>query len=433
MNRRQFLGTTAALAAGPYVLAQNGRKYRTALIGSGWWGMNILREAIAAGQASVVALCDPDTGALETTADQVNDLCGDSPKKYQDFRELLDKEKPEVAIIAAPDHWHALLTIAALKAGAHVFVEKPTGHTVGESRAMVKAAKDAGRVVQVGLHRRIGPHHVSGLKFLRDGGAGKIGMVRMFAHGGGGAERPTANGEPPKKLNWDLYCGPSALRPFNRKIHPGGWRNFLDFGNGTLGDWGVHWIDQVLAWTDEPAPKRVYSTGGRPITGPAILTEKEQTTDAPDSQVAVFEFESFTATWEHRRFADNGAEKHKIGCYFYGTKGTFHMGWRDGWTFYPSNSREKTVHENAQLQEPDGHNIKLLWADFLKAIETGSRPAADVERAHRATTAVLLGMLSMKAGRSVAWDGKKEDIVGDAAASALLRRQYRGPWQYPEA
>src|SRR5262249_9230137 len=156
--------------------------------------------------------------------------------------------------------------------------------------------------------------------------------------------------------------------------HPGGWRNFLDFANGTLGDWGVHWLDQVLWWTEEKFPRHVYSSGGRPISGPPVLNERMQTSDAPEAQVAVYEFESFTAVWEQRKFADNPAEKHKIGWYFYGTKGAFHLGWRDGWTFYPLNSKEQIVHEGAQLQEPDGHNIKLLWADFLDSIDKGRRP-----------------------------------------------------------
>src|SRR5262249_18629604 len=137
--------------------------------------------------------------------------------------------------------------------------------------------------------------------------------------------------------------------------------------------------------------------------------------------------------WEHRGFGDTPGEKHKVGCYFYGTKGVFHMGWRDGWTFYPAGGKGPEVHEKAQLQQPDGHNIKLLWADFLGAIDTGRRPASDIELAHRSTTAVLLGMLSLKLGRSVAWDGAKEVIPGDAEANALLTRKYRAPWQYPEA
>ena len=435
-NRRRVLGAgaaAAAWAAAPAVrAAEPARRYRTAVIGPGWWGKNVLKEAIAAGRAKVVGLCDPDPNVLEVAVDQVSDLCGDQPKPYADYRELLEKEKPEVVIIASPDHWHALQTIAALKAGAHVYVEKPTGHTVNESRAMVKAAREAGRVVQVGLHRRIGPHHAGAMKFLKEGGAGTVGMVRLFAHYGGGAEKPAPNGEPPEGMDWDLYCGPAPKRPFNRRIHPGGFRQFLDFANGQLGDWGVHWLDQVSWWADGASPRRVYSTGGRPVRGAPVLTDREQTTDAPDHQVAVYEFDSFTCVWEHRQFAANNAEKHPIGAYFYGTKGTLHLGWRDGWTFYPANAKGgQVVHEDAQLQEPDGHNLKLLWADFLAAVETGSAPVAGIERAHRSSVLPLLGMLSLKIGRSIRWDGEKEEIVGDPEANALLARPYRAPWPYP--
>ena len=437
LNRREFIKTATAagiLSGAPPLIraASKHKKYRTALIGSGWWGMNILREAIAAGATQVVALCDVHQDQLDTSAEEVQDLCGDTPKKYTDFRELLEKEQVEIAIVATPDHWHALNAIAAVKSGVHLFLEKPTGHTIQESRAVVQTARDADRVVQVGLHRRIGPHYVSGMKFLKEGGAGQIGMVRMFVHGRGGAELPTPNSKPPEGMDWDMYCGPAPLRPFNRKIHPGGFRNFLDFANGTLGDWGVHWLDQVLWWTDEKYPRRVYSTGGRPIRGAPVLSNTGQTSDAPDSQVAVYEFESFTATWEHRKFANNEAEKHRIGCYFYGTKGTFHMGWRDGWTFYPANSKSKTLHEDAQLQQPDGHSIRALWADFLRSIETGRRPVCDVEIGHLSTNLSLLGMLSYKLGRSIKWDGEKETIDDDDEANKLLRRDFRAPWVYPQ-
>jgi len=228
-----------------------------------------------------------------------------------------------------------------------------------------------------------------------------------------------------------MYCGPAPLRPFNRKIHPGGFRHFLDFANGTLGDWGVHWLDQMLMWSEEKSPKSVYSTGGRPVFGPAVLSESEQTTDAPDSQVAVYQFESFTATWEHRKFAGHGPERHNVGCYFYGDRGTLHIGWRDGWTFYPSDSKKAIQHQDAQLQEPDGHNMQLLWADFLQAIESGKQPACSALIGHQATNLSLLGMLSLKLGRSIAWDGETETIPGDEEANRLLRREYRGPWQYP--
>lgn len=437
-SRRQFIRSAAfagaGLAAAPFVrAAEETKKYRTALIGCGWWGKNILKEAMASGRVKVTGLCDADAATRDHAAEVAAELNGDHPKVYNDFRELLEKEKPEIVIIATPDHWHALQTIAAVKVGAHVFVEKPTGHTVNESRAMLKAARASGRVVQVGLHRRIGPHHVSAMKFLKSGAVGEVGMVRLFADGGGDRENPSRNRPTPEGLDWELWCGPAPLRPFNSRIHPGGWRNFLDYGNGQLGDWGVHWLDQVLWWTEEKYPKRIFSTAGRPIAGPPVVTAKEQTTDAPDHQVAVYEFESFTCTWEHRRFGENNAEKHSIGAYFFGTKGTLHIGWRDGWTFYPADAGSPVVHQDAQLQEPDGHNLRLLWADFIAAIQEGRKGVADIEVAHRSTLLPLLGMVSWRAGRSLQWDGATESIIADPEATKLLSRPYRGPWVYPEA
>ncbi len=428
MNRRDFITTSVAgvaLPAVPLLGAEPTRKYRTALIGSGWWGRNILRCAMEAGGSKVVALCDVDQSQRDAAAAEVEQLSGDTPKKYKDYRELLDKEKPEIVIVATPDHWHPLITIAAVTAGAHVYVEKPVSHTIYEGRAMVRAARDAGRVVQVGTHRRVSPHNRSAMAFLRAGKAGKIGMVRAFVHSGGGPGEPTPDSEPPAGLDWDLWCGPAPLRPFNKRIHPKGFRHFLDYANGQLGDWGIHWLDQILWWTEEKYPKAVYSTGDRHV--------KRDNTDAPDTQLASFEFEGFTAVWEHRQYAGNAAEKANLGCYFYGTGGTLHLGWQDGWTFYPVNKDKPTLHEDARLNQPDGQNIRELWADFLESVRTGKRPVCDIEIGHRSTSMSLLGMLSLKLGRSVRWDGDKEVIVGDPEASKLLSRPYRAPWEYPKA
>ena len=411
------------LTAAPLLHAETPRKYRTALVGSGWWGRNIARVAMESGECATVALSDVDENQLNGAVEEAEKLSGSKPKRYKDYRELLEREKPEVVIVATPDHWHPLITIAAVRAGAHVYVEKPIGHTIHEGRAMVRAARETDRVVQVGMHRRVSPHNVSGMQFLKSGKVGRIGMVRAFVHYGGGAGRPEPDVEPPKGLDWDLWCGPAPLRPFNPSIHPKGFRMFLDYANGQLGDWGVHWMDQILWWTDEKYPKSVSSTGDRHI--------RRDKTDAPDTQVVNFEFENFTAAWEHRQYAANEAEKHNIGCYFYGTQGTFHMGWQDGWTFYPTRRGEPVVHENPKLNAPDDQNIKELWADFLQAIKTNKRPVCDIEVGHRSTNMALLGMLSLKLGRSVRWDGERDAIIGDGEANKLLKRPYRAPWKYP--
>jgi predicted dehydrogenase len=277
--------------------------------------------------------------------------------------------------------------------------------------------------VQVGTHRRVSPHNISAMEFLKSGKAGKIGMVRCFVHSAGGPGKVTPDSDPPAGMDWDMWCGPAPKRPFNASIHPKGFRMHLDYANGTLGDWGIHWLDQVLWWTEEKYPRKVYSTGARHI--------KADSTTAPDTQVATFEFESFTCTWEHRQYAANNAEKTAIGAYFYGTEGTMHIGWLDGWTFYPVGKDKQVIHVDPKLNSPDSQNIRELWADFLQAIKTGKRPASDIELGHRSTNMSLLGMLSMRIGRSIAWDGEKEMIAGDAEANKLLKRAYRAPWKYP--
>ena len=422
-----------------------GRKFRTALIGCGWWGGNIVGEAMASGQCEIVGMCDVDQRALDPGVEKITKLSGDQPRKYRDYRELLVKEKPEIVIVATPDHWHALPSIAAVKAGAHVYVDKPTSHTIGESQAMVKAARANNCVVQVGTHRRTSPHMIRARDFIRSGKAGQIGMIRCHLNAGGtGPEAPLATQPVPKELDWDMWCGPAPLRPFNggdprqpdqgpglRGIHPRGFRQYLDYANGYLGDAGVHWFDQVLWVTGEKWPRRVFSTGGRPIKGAPVLTAQEQTSDAPDHQVVHYQFEQFTMTWESRQFGGNGSERGDVaGANFYGTLGTVHLGHKGGWTFYPADGGAPQ-HEDAKLNQPDGQNIRELWADFLDAIKTGRRPVSDIEEGHRATNCSLLGMISYRLGRSIEWDGAKEKILNDDAANKLLRRDYRKGWEYP--
>ncbi len=429
ITRRGFLASSVAagatLAAPAVHGAAKARKFRTALVGSGWWGMNILRTAIQAGDVDVVAMCDVDRNQLEPDAAEVEKMTGSAAKKYKDYRELLDAEKPEIVIVGTPDHWHPLVAIAACNAGAHVYVEKPIAHTVLEGRAMVKAARDNDRVVQVGTHRRASPHNIAAMKYLKEGKLGKIGMVRAFVHYPGGLGKPTPDSQPPDGLDWDFWCGPGPLVPFNPAIHPKGFRQFLDFGNGTLGDWGIHWMDQILWWTEERYPKEIHSSGGRHI--------REDNTTAPDTQVVNYTFDSFTAVWEHRRYGGNSAEMHNIGVYFYGTEGMLHLGWRDGFTVYGNRMGQKPVyHQDPELHKPDDQNIPELWADFVRCIRTGATPICDIEIGHRSTAMSLLGMLSLKLGRSIAWDGQTETIAGDPEANNLLRREYRAPWKYPE-
>lgn len=425
-SRRNFLAASSAAlgafsAVSPSILKAEGKKtYRTALIGGGWWGTNILNEAIKTKTITPVAVVDVDKRALGKIPDV---------KEFNDYREMLDEIKPEIVICATPDHWHPLITIDAMKAGAHVYLEKPISHTINEGIAMCRVADETKRTVQVGTHRRVSPHNKSAMEFLKSGKLGKIGSIRAFVHYQGGAGSPTPDAPIPEGLDWDFWVGPAQYMPFNPKMHPKGFRSFLNFANGQLGDWGIHWMDQILWWAEsvgENAPKMVASSGGRFI--------KNDNTDVPDCQNVTFQFEQFNVSWEHRQFAGNGAEHSNVGCYFYGTNGTLHLGWLDGWTYFKSSDRQAKpeIHVAPQLNEPDQQNIRELWLDFIDAIQTGRKPICDIEKGHRSTTMSLLGMLSQKIGRSVQWDGEKQQIIGDPTATALMSREYRAPWVYPK-
>jgi predicted dehydrogenase len=428
MQRREFIikSTAGGLVASAFpniILAKKHQLHTVALIGTGWWGMNILTTAIASGTVNTVALCDVDQAQLDKALEKVQELTGKKPKLYKDYREMLEKEKPEIAIVATPDHWHALPAIKALEMGCHVYLEKPIGHTINEGKAIVAAQQKYGGVVEVGLHRHVGPHNVAGMEFLRSGEVGDIKMVRAIVHYDYRERNPIPNEAIPPGLDWDMWCGPAPLHEYNPGIHPRGFRGYLDFTNGTCADWGVHWFDQILWWSEEKHPKTVYSTGG--------VFDKSSAADAPDWQTITFEFESFTAEWEHRRVGGGSSEKHNIGVLFYGTKGTFHMGWLDGWTFYPSAKGAQEVHMDNTLHMPDHQNIPELWNDFISALEKGTKPAADIVNSHYATNMSLLGMMSYKLGRSVKWDGEKQMVVNDAEAEKLMSRAYRAPWEYP--
>ena len=428
ISRRSFLQSSAAvgatLASSSAVGAGSNKKYRTALIGCGWWGGNILQVAMDSGRVEVVGLCDVDSRQLQKKVKQVKDGTGDKPRLYEDYRELLEAEEPDIVICATPDHWHPLITIAAVNAGAHVYVEKPISHTIKEGQAMVQAARANDRKVQVGTHRRVSPHNKWAIKFLKDGRAGDIGMVRLFVHSGRNRWNTVADEEPPEELNWDMWCGPAPKQPFNPKIHPKGFRQFLDYANGTLGDWGIHWTDHITWWKPDARPKTVNSIGGRHI--------RDDNTTAPDTQTVQWEFEDFTAEWEHRHYAGNRTEKARLGAYFYGTEGIMHIGWLDGATFYPRAGNKDPIHRDPELAQPDHQNIPGLWADLIESIEQDRHPVCDIEVGHRSTNLSLLGMLSLKLGRSVEWDAEEEVCIGDEEANELLRREYRDPWEYPE-
>ncbi len=434
MQRRDFLTTTAAaglaLATSGRAPAAERKTYRAGLIGTGWYGMVDLRHLMDSGRAEVVALCDVDKKNLKEAADEVAGRQKERPQLFHDFRDMLKPKNLDVVLVGTPDHWHALTAIAALEAGADVYVEKPISHTYLEGKAMVQTARKRERVVQVNTQRRSTPHFISAREFIKEGKAGRIGVARAYTYYNMRPSGKVANTEPPKTLDFDFWTGPAPLRPYNPLMHPRGWRSFMEYSNGILGDMGIHMLD-VMRWVmGVRFPKRVSSTGG-------IFLAKGGTANTTDTQTVTYDYGDFTAIWEHRMYGR--ADKSGWGVNFYGDKGTVELT-IDDWTFHPWHGGGKPVHVKAvteggpdpRYETPDRKPAgRAHMKNFLDCVASRGRPVADIEEGHISTALCELGNISQALGRSLTWDADKEQVVGDEEANKHLRRAYRKPWVYP--
>src|SRR3954469_685867 len=249
MNRRKFISTSAAglaLASLPNYAAEFAdQKKRVGLIGCGWYGKSDLLRLIQVAPVEVVSLCDADKKMLAGAAEIVStrQLSKKKPRTYGDYRKMLAEKDLDVVLIATPDHWHALAMIDAVKSGLDVWVQKPIGVDVAECQAMLAAARKYNRVVQVGTQRRSTPHLIEAREIVREGKLGTIGHVEIYSYGGG-RPMPVTPGPVPETLDWEAWVGPAPMMPYAPEVKQN-WRQFMEYGNGTIGDMGIHMYDMV--------------------------------------------------------------------------------------------------------------------------------------------------------------------------------------------
>lgn len=436
MHRRTFLQSTAAgLTLGTAGLIRGAEKkvYRAGLIGTGWYGMVDLRHLLDLGPVEVVALCDVDKKNLKEAADEVAGRSKERPQLFHDFRDMLKPKNLDIVLVGTPDHWHALTAIAAMEAGADVHVEKPISHTFLEGKAMVNTARRLGRVVQVNTQRRSTPHFQSARDFIKEGKVGRIGMARAYCYYSMRATDNPPDIDPPAELDFDLWTGPAPMRPFNKHIHPRGWRNFMEYSNGILGDMGIHMLDVVRWVMGVRYPKRISSSGG-------IFLAKGGKANTTDTQTVTYDYGDFTAIWEHRMYGRFEDPRSGWGVNFYGDKGTMQLT-IEGWDFYPLGEGKPVHVDAATLGEMDPKyehpNRKPAgrahMKNFLECVASRAKPVADIEEGHVSTALCELGNISQTLGRSLTWDADREQVAGDEEANKLLRREYRKPWVYPKA
>jgi predicted dehydrogenase len=444
MNRRQFISTSAAALTASSLPSFgdefSAMKKRVGLIGTGWYGKCDLLRLIQVAPVDVVSLCDVDKTMLSDAADLVatRQLSKKRPRVYEDYREMLKEKDLDIVLVGTPDHWHALNTIDAIKAGADVYCQKPTGVDIVESQAMLAAARKYQRVVQVGTQRRSTPHLIEAKNdIIKSGKLGKVGMVEVYCYYHMRAKGNPPNSEAPANLNYDLWSGPAPLLPWNEMRHPRKWRAFMEYGNGIVGDMCVHMLDMVRWMLDLGSPGSIASTGG-------ILVDKGSIANITDTQTATFDFDGLPVIWQHRSYGEAPDPKYPWGATIYGENGTLKASVQS-FDFIPRGGKNP-VHRDVTYeleQYPEDQTEKDLekhvapairghMRDFLRSIANRSKPVADIEEAHISSTACILANLSQKLGRSLKWDAAAGKIVGDEAATALMARPYRAPWLHPD-
>jgi predicted dehydrogenase len=445
MNRRHFLqtGSAAALALSGihrYAEAFADTPLRAGVIGTGWYGKcNLFRLLQVAPQTEVVSLCDVDSAMLAEAAARVaaRQASKKTPRTYKDYREMLAEQDLDVVIVATPDHWHALPAIAAMKAGADVYVEKPISVDVVEGQAMVATARKHGRVVQVNTQRRSTPHLMEARdEIIRTGKLGRVGRVETYSHNTVRRDKNLPSVEPPPELDYEFWTGPAPMKPFTPLTHPMGWRAFMEYGNGTIGDIGVHMFDMVRWLLELGPPKRISSAGHTHIQPGATI-------NIPDTQVATFDYGDLQVTWNHRYWGTEVDRKYRWGATLYGEKGTLQASvWAYKFTPVDGEAYERDVvleldeypedRTEERLEHFAAPAIRRHFQNFLECRETRERPVADIEQGHISSASCILGNVAMNVGRTLEWDFQKGVIVGDEEATALLRRPYRTPWVHPE-
>ncbi|ASV31689.1 Gfo/Idh/MocA family protein [Maribacter cobaltidurans] len=447
LGRRKFIkGASAAslllssMGSYGFEFFKDEKPKKVALIGTGWYGTSDLFKLIQVANVEVVSLCDVDSNFLNEVGELVSQRQknGKVPKLYSDYRDMLKKEKLDIVLIGTPDHWHALMCIDAIKAGAHVYVQKPISVDVIEGEAMVAAARKYNKVVQVGTQRKSTPHLIDAKQQIVDKGLlGKIGHVEMCCY-----YHMRANGNPPVQpvpefLDYEMWTGPAPWRPYDGIPHRRWWRTFREYGNGIMGDMCVHMLDTVRWMLDLGWPKRISSEGG-------IYVQKDGKSNISDTQTAVFEYDGVNCVWQHRSWGNPADPEYPWAFIIYGEKGVL-KGSTMKADFIPYGKEGEPVHFDVlfekekypeDLVEKDNElnaapATRRHMIDFLEAIANGTRPIADIEEGHISTASCILANLSMDLGRPLIYDPSNMSIVDDQEATDKLQRAYRGEWKHP--
>ncbi|MGE3315336.1 MAG: Gfo/Idh/MocA family protein [Planctomycetaceae bacterium] len=421
VNRRQFLGSSARNAAGmaaagmvglagAVAKAAPGERVSVGVIGVRGQGDVLAKSFAAFTDVDVAALCDVDQGLRHAAVKSVEEIQHRAPRWESDFRRLLDDRSLDAVVIATPDHWHAAMTVMACQAGKDVYVETPVSHVPAEGRVMLDAARASKRIVQSGLQQRSSAHFQSAIEFVRSGKLGNVSLAKAWTVHKRKSVGFRKDSPKPEGVDYDLWLGPSAVRPFNANRFHYNWRWFWDYGSGELGHWGVQMLDVARWGLNVDLPTRISAAGGK-----HHLNDDQET---PDTLAVQYSFPGKTIVWEHRLWSTHGIEGRSTGAAFYGELGTLVVD-RGGWKVY--DVKESISADAADL--PRRHE-----REFIESIRSRALPSADLEIGHTSSMFCHLGNIAYRLGREIRYDARSENFGSDGEANLLLATEYRKPW-----
>ena len=440
-DRRRFLGALAAPAFAANPRGANDR-IRVALVGLRGRGRDLVRgfhEIAASQNVELAAFCDVNAGLLRERANDFGKLSGKTPQMVDDMRRVMDDKNIDAIAFATPNHWHALGTIWACQAGKDVYCEKPGTHNYWEGLQVMAAAAKYNRLVQHGTQNRSSANIVEAVQKIREGVIGRVYLARGVAFKYRGSVPKITADPPPAGLDWDKWLGPAPAIPFSKSLYGSsgnGWHLAWDYGNGEIGNQGVHELD-IIRWALDlkDHPSKVVSMGG------AYVHQDGQPT--PQVQSMLFEWagRDVMVSFETRGGFTNteagmGAEfpfldqRNVVGVIFIGTEGYMIIPDYSSYHVFLGKDRKKGPSKvGSGTIETTGH-----VENFVRALRT--RRAADLhagpEELHKSSALAHFANISQRVGRMVHFDSKTGRFVNDKAADALLRRAYRAPYAVPE-
>ncbi|MBX2898515.1 MAG: Gfo/Idh/MocA family oxidoreductase [Cyclobacteriaceae bacterium] len=435
LNRRTFIRQSALAGAGLLLYAPTiGRtsiadKLIVGVMGTNSRGHYLARMYAQLPNVEVGYICDVDETVVQRTVADIEKLTGKKPRPFKDVRKLLEEKDLDALVIAAPDHWHAPAALLALKAGKHVYIEKPCSHNPAEGEILSAAAEKYNRVVQMGNQRRSFPKVMEAMQQLHAGSIGKV----YFAKGWyANARKSIGTGKltgVPTTLDYDLWQGPAPRRPYRDNLIHYNWHWFWHWGTGEALNNGTHEID-VMRWgLGVEYPTKVVSAGGR-----YVFTDDWET---PDTQTITFEFPNGKAMlWEGRSCNDYDEFKSGRGVVFYGEKGTMVVPGGDDYKIYELGG--KLIHDvKTEIQQADATNTmgmgekldSLHLQNFADAVRGKVKHTSPIAEGHKSTVLPQLGNIAWRTGQTLYCNPSNGHVLNNKAATKLWSREYEKGWE----